>query len=74
MEKDVATELFLIRTRGMVARMFDMRGVKPTATQLGMMRGTIELTVRDLAVIAHQLDCSVDMMTMPRQVEEPEDD
>jgi len=64
--KDTAAELFEIRMIGSVARMFLTRQVTPSPAQSAMMSRKSEVTLRDIAEIAHQLDFHVEIGTMPR--------
>ena len=52
MTKDDAVELFEIRMRGALAAAFSHAGLAPTDAQWKMLRGQVEITMRDTGEIA----------------------
>ena len=70
--QDMAVELFEIRIRGMLARMFSARQTDPSPEQWEMLRGNREITLRDIGEIAFHLDFSVDLslQSLKAEVEE----
>lgn len=60
-------ELFEVRVRGMIARMFDLRNVEPTKGAWLLIRGEKEITVRDIAEIAYALNLHIDISFCERE-------
>lgn len=67
MKIETATELFALKLRGNLARMFDHRGVEPTEAQWKMLRGEQEISLRDISDIAHDLGFEVSTHIGDRQ-------
>lgn len=58
------TQLFELRVRGMLARMFHLTDTTPTDDQLDMLLGKEEITMRDIGEIAHGLGFFVELAVM----------
>ena len=67
-------DLFEIRVRGMLAKMFQIRDVTPTSPQWRMLRGEGEIGIRDLAEMGHELGFDLEVTAFPQieQEEQPE--
>lgn len=57
---EVEGELFEIRARGLLARMFQTRHVNPEPEHWEMLRGLRDITARDIGSIAFQLGFEVE--------------
>jgi len=72
LEKDEAVELFEIRCRGALATAFDHAETQPTKEQWQMLRGTREITLRDMGEIGFSTVSCFSLSFHQRRREETE--
>lgn len=67
-----AGALFEVMTRGLVAKMFMVRRVTPSAEQWDMIYGGVELALRDLGEIAGELGFELEFRVTDNHPHEPD--
>ncbi len=65
MDKDTAGELFSLRIRGMLARMYSYRNARPSDKRLMQLLHADQLTLRDIGEIGYELDFMVELTPVP---------
>ena len=58
--KEEYAELFNLRVQGMIARMFQVRGDRPSQVEWDFLRGHSDMTMRDIAEIANRLEFDIE--------------